>query len=211
MKQHDPYLYEDIPVLKNLPGIKNHVKLKLEERHRNRVILGTVYAAEYEKFDTETLRDIHRTIFAPLYEWAGEFRTIPIQKREQALDGKSVRYAPPSEIHFLLDLISEEITRIRPENSPHAILSEVVRVTAKLWQVHPFREGNTRSIVAFSVLLSGKLGIKLNPAVFATRAADVRKALVLCSRGDPSSFEDLEGIYSEAAGLSCRGQPTGDL
>ena len=77
MSRRDPYLYEDAPVLKNLPGIKNSEELKRVEGDLTRMSMGIVYAREYDKYNTETLCDIHRTIFGGLYEWAGEFRTIP--------------------------------------------------------------------------------------------------------------------------------------
>ena len=78
MSRRDPYLYEAVPVLKNLPGIKDSEELKRVEGDLTRMSMGIVYAKEYERFNTETLCDIHRTIFGGLYEWAGEFRTIPI-------------------------------------------------------------------------------------------------------------------------------------
>lgn len=195
------YLYEDVPVLKNLPGIKNNRELKLVERNRNRTILRIIYSREYEKFTTETLCDIHRTIFSPLYEWAGEFRTISIRKAEKALDGDTVRYAAPSNIKKLLDGITDEITGIQPAENQADTIHEIVRITAAIWQVHPFREGNTRSIVVFSVLLAAKLGIKLEPTLFARRSTDMHRALVLSSQESPSRYYDLERIFLDAAGL----------
>ena len=85
MARQDPYLYEDVPVLRNLPGIKNSEELKQAEGDLTKMSMGIVYAREYEKFNTETLCDIHRTIFGALYDWAGEFRTIPILKPEEVL------------------------------------------------------------------------------------------------------------------------------
>lgn len=112
MSRCDPYLYEDVPVLKNLPGIKNSEELKQAEGDLTRMSMGIVYAREYDKFNTETLCDIHRTIFGGLYEWAGEFRTIPIRKSEEVLGGDTVRYALPSEIKKQLDMASREIAKI---------------------------------------------------------------------------------------------------
>lgn len=202
MRKPDPYLYEDVPVLKNLLGIRSKTELKLVERNHSRITLKSVYSTEYEKFDTETLCDIHRTIFRSLYEWAGEFRTIPIRKPEIILNGKTVCYTPPSEICTQLNRISDEIARIHTKKCNRDILTDVIHITVKIWQIHPFREGNTRCTVAFSILLAAKLGIKLDPALFADRAADVRNALALCSRDDHSAFEGLKQIYFDAAGLS---------
>lgn len=201
MSRRDPYLYEDVPVLKNLPGIKNSEELKRVEGDLTRMSMGIVYAREYDKFNTETLCDIHRTIFGGLYEWAGEFRTIPIMKAEEVLGGDTVCYAYPSEIKKQLDMASKEITRIKPTANKKDIVFKIVRITAAIWQTHPFREGNTRSVVAFSVLLAAKLGVQLDYELFAGHAAYVRNALVWCTQGIYSIYDYLERIYFDAAGL----------
>ena len=55
-----------------------------------------------------------------------------------------------------------------------------------LWQVHPFREGNTRTVIIFICKYLEANGIKLNNDVFKEDAIYVRKALVA------ASFEDEE-------------------
>lgn len=206
MRKRDPYLYEDVPVLRNLPDIKDSEALKQVEGDLTRMSMAIVYAREYEKFNTETLCDIHRTIFGGLYEWAGEFRTIPIMKPEEVLGGDTVRYALPSEIKKQLDQASREIAKLKPNGVKKDIVFRIVRITAAIWQTHPFREGNTRSVVAFSVLLAAKLGVKLDYELFAHHAAYVRNALVWCTQGIYSIYDYLERIYFDAAGL-LDGQP----
>ena len=201
MRKRDPYLYEDVPVLRNLPGIKDSEALKQVEGDLTRMSMAIVYARKYEKFNTETLCDIHRTIFGGLYEWAGEFRTIPIMKPEEVLGGDTVRYALPSEIKKQLDQASREIAKLKPNGVKKDIVFRIVRITAAIWQTHPFREGNTRSVVAFSFLLAAKLGVKLDYELFAHHAAYVRNALVWCTQGIYSIYDYLERIYFDAAGL----------
>lgn len=201
MSRHDPYLYEDVPVLKNLPGIKDSDALRQAEGDLTRMSMGVVYAREYDKFNTETLCDIHRTIFGSLYEWAGEFRTIPIIKAEEVLGGDTVRYAAPSEIKKQLDAASKEIARMKPSADKRELVFKLVRITASIWQTHPFREGNTRSVVAFSVLLAARLGVELDYELFASHASYVRNALVWCTQGIYSIYDYLERIYFDAAGL----------
>lgn len=80
MSRQDPYLYEDVPVLKNFSGIKNSEELKQAEGDLTRMSMGIVYAREYEKFNTDTLCDIHRTIFGGLFEWAVSLGLSPFGK-----------------------------------------------------------------------------------------------------------------------------------
>ena len=42
MTRRDPYLYEDVPVLRNLPGIKNSEELKCVEGDLTRMSMGIV-------------------------------------------------------------------------------------------------------------------------------------------------------------------------
>ena len=98
-------------------------------------------------------------------------------------------------------MASKEIARIKPTANKKDIVFKIVRITAAIWQTHPFREGNTRSVVAFSVLLSAKLGVKLDYELFASHAAYVRNALVWCTQGIYSFYDYLERIYFDAAGL----------
>ena len=118
----DPYLYEDVPILRNIPEIRDHEALRIVEGDLTRMSMGIVYAKDYSKFNTETLQDIHRTIFGGLYEWAGEFRTIPIEKPEEVLGGDTVRYAIPGEIKKQLDEASREIARLRVTDDPKDLL-----------------------------------------------------------------------------------------
>lgn len=197
----DPYLYEDVPVLKNIPGIKDSKELKRVEGELTKSSMGAVYSREYSKFDTNTLKAIHRTIFGSLYSWAGEFRTINITKAEEVLGGDTVHYAFHGEIKKQLDAISKEIGKLKYSDTPKTLMFKIVRIAASIWHTHPFREGNTRTVVAFSVLLAAKFGIQIDYNLFEEHAAYVRNALVWCTQGIYSKFEYLEQIYYDAAGL----------
>lgn len=200
-QKKDPYLYDDAPVLKNIPEVKDSEELKRIEGDLTRMTMGIAYAQDYAKFNTDTLCHIHRTIFGGLYAWAGEFRTIRMYKPEEVLGGDSVRYADPEEIKEQLDMASKEIANFKYSDSPETLMFKIVRITASIWHTHPFREGNTRAVVAFSVLLAAHYGIQMDYDLFAKHAAYVRNALVWCTQGIYSKFEYLEHIYFDAAGL----------
>ena len=95
----DPYLYDDVDVLRNLGNIKNADELKSAEGDITKFTLPIVYTQKFSKFNTDTICEIHRIIFDSLYEWAGKFRTIPVAKREDILGGDTVRYAYPNQIN----------------------------------------------------------------------------------------------------------------
>ena len=167
----DPYLFDDVPVLKNIPGVKTSEALKQIEGDITKMTMGIAYAQEYSKFNTETLCHLHQTIFGAIYEWAGEFRTINMVKAEEVLGGDTVRYAHPKEIKKQLDEASKEIAKLRYSEEPKTLVFKIVRITASIWHTHPFREGNTRAVVAFSVLLAAHFGIKMDYSLFEKHAA----------------------------------------
>ena len=107
----DPYLYEDVDVLRNRANIKDYELLRKAEADITNLAMTAIYEREYAKFNTETLCDIHRTIFGQIYEWGGEFRTIQMTKSEVVLGGDTVHYAYPKEIKKKLTEIMKEITK----------------------------------------------------------------------------------------------------
>ena len=109
----DPYLYEDVDVLKNRANIKDYETLRKAEADITNLAMTAIYEREYAKFTAETLCDIHRTIFGQIYEWGGEYRSIQMVKPEEVLGGDTVRYAHPKEIKKQLAEIMKEITKLK--------------------------------------------------------------------------------------------------
>ncbi|MCR5636697.1 MAG: Fic family protein [Clostridiales bacterium] len=195
----DPYLYDDVNVLKNLADIKDEKLLRTAEADITALSMAAIYDFKYVKFNTETLQDIHRNIFGQIYDWAGEFRTIQIVKYEDILGGDTVRYAYPSEIKKQLCDEMKEIAKLkRNGDNDKEIVFRLVRIIASIWQTHPFREGNTRTIIVFAVLCAKSLGFEVKHELFKTYSAYVRNALVWASQGIYSKYEYLERIFFEA-------------
>ena len=197
----DPYLYEDVNVLKNLGNIRNAEELRRAEGDITKHTIPMVYAQRFSKFNAETLCEIHRIIFDTLYEWAGSFRTIPVIKREDILGGDTVRYTHPSQIKIEISEAIKEISKLKKNEPKEDLLFKLVRITAKLWQTHPFRDGNTRAIISFIALLAAHLNIEIDYSLFEKHASYVRNALVWASQGIYSKHEYLERIFFDAANL----------
>ena len=195
----DPYLYDDVDVLINLAGIRDAELLRKAEADITNLAMTGIYNRRYERFNTETLQDIHRTIFGQIYEWAGEFRTIQMIKPEDVLGGDTVRYAYPKEIKKQLAGSMKEIAKLKRDGeNDRDIVFRLVRIIAQIWQIHPFREGNTRSVIVFAVLLAKSLGFEVEHELFRTHASYVRNALVWASQGIYSKYEYLERIFFDA-------------
>ena len=195
----DPYLYDDVNVLRNLAGIKNAELLQTAEADITGISMAAIYHYKYDKFNAETLKDINRTILGQIFDWAGEYRTIQMVKHEDALGGDTVRYSYPKEIKKQLNDSMKEITKLkRTGSNDKDIVFRMVRIIAQIWQIHPFREGNTRTVIVFAVLLAKSLGFEVNHNLFKVHSAYVRNALVWASQGIYSKYEYLEKIFYNA-------------
>lgn len=195
----DPYLYDDTDVLKNRANIKDIQLLRQAEADITNLAMSAIYEKEYDKFNTDTLCDIHRTIFGQIYDWAGDFRTIQMVKYEDVLGGDTVRYAYPKDIKKELAVTMKEISKLkRNGNNDGDVVFRLVRIIASIWHTHPFREGNTRTVIVFAVLLAKHLGFEVNHELLKKHSAYVRNALVWGAQGIYSKYEYLERIFFDA-------------
>lgn len=89
----DPYLYDDVPVLRNTLAIKDESTLDLVEAEQSRANMMLLYEQGFHDFTPRGLQAIHQFLFGDIYDWAGKFRIINIEKREKLLAGRSVWYS----------------------------------------------------------------------------------------------------------------------
>lgn len=158
----DPYIYEN-GVLKNKLEINNYQDLKEAEADIGFVKLLNVESVKHEKCDINLVKAIHKHIFEDIFDWAGEFRTIPIQKIELIIPGASLEYAEPEEINDRLEIVINEMNSYEWKNkSIDEITKSFTNYLARLWRVHPFRDGNTRTTLAFANIFSKEHGFELD-------------------------------------------------
>jgi cell filamentation protein len=196
----DPYLYEDVPVLKNLLGIKDAEILERAEADVTAFRLADVdRKTAGMPFDLSRLCAIHKYIFDDIFDWAGEIRTVPIVKGERVLGGDTVRYSPPSEIET-------DCTRVLKELNAtdwrflgvHETAETFARLVASLWQCHPFREGNTRTVVTFATQFAEEHAFRMDKTLLKDAAAYVRDAFAKASDGPYSDYSYLIKIFEDA-------------
>ena len=198
----DPYLYPNTNVLKNKFDIKDADKLSEVENDLVYIKLFEVSDfLENRSFNTATLKALHRYLFEDIYTWAGEFRTINIRKYERVLPGASVEYYDYTTITKELRKAIEDLSSV--EWSKMSLLEKASvfsRSFARIWQIHPFREGNTRTITTFMLGFARQHGIDIDGELLAKYNAYVRDSLVMASIGEYSEFDHLERIVLDAMG-----------
>ena len=196
----DPYLYEDAPVLQNRLGIKDADALERAEADITYLRLYDVDGAIQSKtFELPHILSIHKYIFGDIYEWAGTIRTIPMVKGERVLGGDTVHYSQPDDIGqdcaaILKELNGADWSRL----GVHETAETFTKLMAALWQVHPFREGNTRTVITFAAQFAEAHGFRMDKTLLKDSAAYVRDALVKASDGPYSEYEYLVKIFEDA-------------
>lgn len=127
------------------------------------------------------LKQIHRHIFEGLDGFnAGEYRNYNISKKEPVLFGKSVRYEDWQNIEAYLEYdIEKELKAINKRTD--FSLEEFTDFITGIWQIHPFKEGNTRTVAVFTIQYLNYLGFEINNEPFEKNAAYFRDALVRAS------------------------------
>ena len=194
----DPYLYPDVDVLINKKNIKDQKALdELEED----IVPLRMIALRKEGLAINSIFDIkkiHKYLFSSIFDWAGEYRKITLYKKEPILNGYSVDYTPHDYIKKEMNDLETKFALIGWEKlSGKEKIENVASIIQELWQIHCFREGNTRSVALFLYFLLKTIGVNINIDFLGKNAKYFRNALVLASLYSASKFEYLLGIISD--------------
>ena len=122
---------------------------------------------------------IHRKLFQGIYEHAGKIRDYNITKKEWILDGETVVYGSASELMATLEYdFSQERNYSYRGLSMDEIIHHLAVFISRLWQIHIFGEGNTRTTAVFFIKYLRTLGFSATNDIFAENAWYFRNALV---------------------------------
>ncbi len=158
MADSDPYVYPGtVYVLKNKPGIVDPVKLERYEAMafiRRHAELAPDFPAG--RFGYTHLKDIHRHIFQDLYEWAGQERYINISKDDSWF----------AKTQFIKPSADKIFGEIKDQGYLRGLSREVfaqlgAHYYSEINAIHPFREGNGRSLRVYYDQLASLAGYAL--------------------------------------------------
>jgi cell filamentation protein len=135
----DPYCYPGSSILKNRLGLLDDAWLSEAEREMSSVAANEIDFSP-PPYDLGYLQRIHLRLFADLYDWAGELRSIDIAKG-------STRFC---NIYRMEPEAGKLFERLRKAQWYEGCeRAELVRLVAQLFGdlnvIHPFREGNGRA------------------------------------------------------------------
>lgn len=122
---------------------------------------------------------IHRRLFQGIYKHAGKIRDYNITKKEWVLDGATVIYGSASELRATLEYdFSQEKAFHYHGLTMDDVIHHLAIFVARLWQIHIFGEGNTRTTAVFFIKYLRTLGFSATNDIFADHAWYFRNALV---------------------------------
>ena len=152
------YCYPDSNVLKNKLNIRDNKLLKTAEEEitliKQMELLKNPIKGNFSKAH---LMNIHQFIFEDIYPFAGKIRREQISKAD-------TMFYPPNLIDRELDKVFAKIKEknMLRETDEEKVFDNLAYVMAELNIIHPFREGNGRSIREFIRLMAKRMGYDLN-------------------------------------------------
>ena len=142
------------------------------------------------------LAAIHRAIFEGVFKHAGRFRDYDISKKEWVLRGDSVLYGRWQDLRMAIEYDLEQERQFSYAGlSKDQMIEHIARFVSGLWQTHPFREGNTRTMGIFTIKYLRMLGFNVNNELFANHSWYFRNALVRANYRNVTKGIELEPIF----------------
>ena len=160
---------------------ENKNEINYNELECDFVSIRIVELLDENKFElsVDYLKYIHKFLFQDVYEFAGEFRKINFSKHEKILNNDSVAYGDCNTLTKSLEYdISLEKEKNYKEMSIVEAINNITKFSSSIWQVHPFREGNTRTTALFIEKYLISLGYNVNNNLFKDKSVYFRNALV---------------------------------
>ena len=125
------------------------------------------------------LKYVHKCLFQDVYEFAGEFRKVDFSKHERILNSDSVAYGDHKLLEQSLDYdITLEKNKNYNEMNIVDVINNITDFSSRIWQIHPFREGNTRTTALFIEKYLVSLGYNVDNTLFKDKSVYFRNALV---------------------------------
>ena len=148
----DPYLDEKTGVLRNLLGKTTSESLEAAEADIVWSEISIILHQTDLTFTDLTLDlflGLHKQLFSSIYDWAGQLRTVEISKG-------TTSFARALHIRSSLEMLFRQFATddYVAANSNEQLVEKLAYYYGELNVIHPFREGNGRTIRTFLSLVA---------------------------------------------------------
>jgi len=148
------------------------------------------------RFTVAILRDMHRTWLGGLYSWAGEYRSVELQKG-------AFRWPPAYLVDQNMQAFDKGLlcthTPCR-EGTVNEVARRLAEVHAELLLIHPFRDGNGRLARWLADLMALQAGLPIPAYSFEGRGSEKKRDAYLAAvtHGYAQNYEPLTAFFAEA-------------
>ena len=167
-----------------------------EEADKVSANIAKILASKTFAFNTNGYVSLHRRIFEGVFKHAGEIRQYDISKKEWVLEGDSVNYLNWEDLRRALDWDIEQEKNFSYKGlTDDEKIEHITKFISGIWQIHAFREGNTRTTAIFTIQYLRSLGYEVNNEMFAKHSWYFRNALVRANYRNIQKGIDYSPIY----------------
>ena len=167
-----------------------------EEADKVSANIAKILASKTFAFNTNGYVSLHRRIFEGVFKHAGEIRQYDISKKEWVLEGDSVNYLNWEDLRRALDWDIEQEKNFSYKGlTDDEKIEHIAKFISGIWQIHAFREGNTRTTAIFTIQYLRSLGYEVNNEIFAKHSWYFRNALVRANYRNVQKGIDYSPIY----------------
>ena len=167
-----------------------------EEADKVSANIAKILASKTFAFNTNGYVSLHRRIFEGIFKHAGEIRQYDISKKERVLEGDSVNYLNWEDLRRALDWDIEQEKNFSYKGlTDDEKIEHIAKFISGIWQIHAFREGNTRTTAIFTIQYLRSLGYEVNNEMFAKHSWYFRNALVRANYRNINKDIEYSPIY----------------
>ena len=143
---------------------------RTEEADKVSSRIAQILSEKSFNFSPSYLIALHGRLFAGIFKFAGKIRDYDISKKEWVLDGDSVMYGAAFELKAALDYDFEQERHFSYKNlTLEETVKHITFFVSRLWQIHAFGEGNTRTTAVFTIKYLRSLGFNADNELFAEK------------------------------------------
>jgi len=141
-------------VLRNKPGILDLLALQVREEEALAAAYETILgeARTDTRISCEFIRHVHLRIFGELYEWAGRWRTVQVSK--PGAIWPAAQFLDSSMNEFERFVLRRHTAAALADDD--AFVTAVGEIQGEFLAIHPFREGNARTIKLVTDVLAAQ-------------------------------------------------------
>lgn len=150
-----------------------------EEADKVSVRMISIINAPGFRLSPEYYLGLHKWIFDGVFPHAGQIRDVELTKREWVLNGDTVEYELSCMVEKSLAYDFDKEKKFKYKGlSENAFVEHFASFISGIWQIHPFREGNTRTVALFAIKYLKSMRHDVTNDLFAKKSWYFRNALV---------------------------------